>query len=343
MNMDKIKIKNYNNILILFAIGMFSMLFACQSNMKVMGHFPTSDATNMSRNIPIQVTFSRVIDESSLTDSSVLLQKVTKTSKPKKDTTENKNKEGNATTTDNSTKEQTIETKTELGTPIKGTIMLSSVNNDKDKNIILFYPSMLLDPKTTYQITIGTNVKSTEGTLMGSDYTFKFTTLDESIESNPPSIAEINVKDGDTLKLNVPIIVVFSKPVDPSIAKDALKAYTMKTITNTSGRSEETPTDIKIKPYLIEYVKFDDLNKTPRFTKYIYRPEKNEWDAGENWFFIDIYRVPISGKTMFKVENTLDKDISGVTKIAPTSYLEEGEILPKYDPFTKSQITESTK
>ncbi len=331
--MDKIKIKKTYNILILFTIIIFSMLFACQNNMKVMGHFPASDATNMSRNIPIQITFSRVVDGSSLTDSSVLLQKITETSEPKKEAKDTKD------TTEDKTKEQTSETKIELGKSIKGTIMLFSPNNDKDKNMAYFFPSILLEPKTNYQVTISQNIRSKEDNSMGSDYTFKFTTLDESIESNPPSVAEINVKDGDNLKLNTPIIVVFSKPVDPSIAEKALEAYTKKTTTTTGSKEEETDVVIKMKPYLIEYIKFDDLNKTPRFTKYIYIPEKNKWDIGLNWFFIYMNRIPILGQTSFNVENDLDKDIAGMTKIAPTSYLEEGEILPKYDPFAKTETT----
>ena len=112
-------------------------------------------------------------------------------------------------TMDSSTITTAIFTVSTGGGNISGTVTYSGT-------IATFEPSSNLKYGTTYTATITIGVKDSAGNSMGSDYTWSFTTVEES-DTTPPSVSLTIPADGATdVPINATVTATFSEEIDSS-------------------------------------------------------------------------------------------------------------------------------
>jgi photosystem II stability/assembly factor-like uncharacterized protein len=99
-----------------------------------------------------------------------------------------------------------------------------------DGSTSIFAPSEALQPLTTYTAVVKSDVKSTAGLSMGSDYTWSFTT-GEKPDTTPPAVKETSPSSGAaSVDTGATISAVFTKNIDPETVNST-------TFTVTAGKA----------------------------------------------------------------------------------------------------------
>ena len=95
------------------------------------------------------------------------------------------------------------------GNPVAATLSVSRANT-----VVLLTPSALLDPNTTYTISVN-GVLDVQGTAMASTFTSTFTT-GAGVNLTPPTVISLTPSNGTiNVSANVAPQIVFSAPMDP--------------------------------------------------------------------------------------------------------------------------------
>jgi len=101
-------------------------------------------------------------------------------------------------------------------------------------SIYLFTPAEGLRGGTSYTATVRAGLEDVTGGLLAEDYTWTFTTL-------PPDVVEIVPSAGSTgVKLEAPVTVSFTQPMDPATAEEA---FSLSVVRSEEGAARPGPVE----------------------------------------------------------------------------------------------------